>query len=237
MILVVIAAVVLTGCGATPPPVISLQSNFFSEQSIKTNKVGVHLIVPTPNTHFYGANCLLCIATVSVANSSLTDHIRTLSKDDMADIGDKIVAALVKKGMDAKLLESMPPFKDLEKFKNDNNYARKDFRGFKEQYDVDKLIVIDITRLGVYRTYANYFPTSDPLGSVAGSIYMIDLETNRYEMYKTIVNNIATDGDWDEPPTFPGVTNSYYQAIENAKAEVFSYFNEPVNAQTQQVSE
>jgi hypothetical protein len=27
----------------------------------------------------------------------------------------------------------------------------------------------------------------------------------------------ATDGDWDEPPKFPGLTNAYFQAVEQFK--------------------
>lgn len=236
MILVIIATVVLAGCGVTPPPVTSLKSNFFSAQSIAKTRVGVHLIVARADTHLVGAGCLLCIAAASAANSSLTKHIRTLSADDLKDIDDKIVAELVEKGMQIKLIERMPSFENLAKFSNDHNYAKKDYRVFKEQFDIDKLIVIDITRVGAYRTYANYFPTSDPQGSVAGSIYMIDLETNRYEMYKPIDNNITTDGEWDEPPTFPGVTNTYYQAIEKTKAQILSYFDKSAALQTQQVA-
>jgi hypothetical protein len=35
---------------------------------------------------------------------------------------------------------------------------------------------------------------------------------------------VSAQGEWDEPPKFPGLTTAYYQAIELAKDKIKDQF-------------
>jgi hypothetical protein len=57
---------------------------------------------------------------------------------------------------------------------------------------------------------------------VRGTAYLVNLNTQTYEWYAPINAQKATDKKWDEPPTFPGLTNAYYQAVEAARDSVLN---------------
>jgi hypothetical protein len=93
----------------------------------------------------------------------------------------------------------------------------KDFRALASKHQIDKLVVIDVSMLGVLREYAAYFPTSDPKAIVNGKGFVVNLSSNAYEWFMPFDIRRAADGSWDEGPKFPGLTNAYYQSIEEAK--------------------
>ena len=100
------------------------------------------------------------------------------------------------------------------------NIAAKDFSALKKRYDVDKLLVINITALGVERGYSAYVPTGPPNGILQGEAYLVNLSSNAYEWFHRVrVVRGADGGNWDEPPKFPGLTNAYFQALETGKDE------------------
>jgi hypothetical protein len=90
---------------------------------------------------------------------------------------------------------------------------------------VDRLLVIDITTLGVMRPYSAYVPTGAPRGILEGRGYLVNLSNNSYEWYQRVQVYRAADGQWDEPPKFPGLTNAYYQVIELGKDDFLKPFN------------
>lgn len=80
--------------------------------------------------------------------------------------------------------------------------------------------MIDITGLGIHRTYASYIPSSDPRATVTGASYIVNLNNNTYEWYLPLAIMKSSDNKWDEPPKFPGLTNAYFQALEIAKDSI-----------------
>ena len=89
-----------------------------------------------------------------------------------------------------------------------------------KKYGVDKLLLIDVGALGFERTYSAYVPTSDAKAVLRGSASLIDLKTHALEWYQPLSIVKASDGPWDEPPKFPGLSNAYFQVIELTKDEV-----------------
>lgn len=218
-LLLILITLFLTGCAGMVQPPVPLTDAFWQQ---KDAKIGVAMsVIPSPDTHEVGADCLLCMATVAVANSSLTAHVETLSTEDIVTLNNEIAEQLGKKGMDIQLIEGPIDFQKLGKFKTKvPNFATKDFRGFKERYGIDKLLVIEIMAVGTFRTYAAYVPTSDPVSTFRAAGYVIDLETNGLDWYRTFIVDKGVDGEWDEPKDFPGITNAYYQALESGKQQI-----------------
>jgi hypothetical protein len=62
---------------------------------------------------------------------------------------------------------------------------------------------------------------------------MVNLKTNAYEWFDTVQVSRSADGKWDEAPAFPGLTNAYFQAIEQAKDRFKAPFAQSPVAQAQ----
>jgi hypothetical protein len=221
--LLLLAILTLAGCGSTPQPLLSYDKNHFSDNK---DVVGVYYTErPEVDTHLFGANCLLCYAVASAANSGLTKHVQTLTSQDLSALGDDVVKIIGNSNVDVKKISTLINFAKLAKFKTKElNFAKKDHRSLKETLGIDKLIVISLTTIGAHRSYSSYVPNGGPSGSVSGLVYSVDLTTNKFELYQQINNHVPVQGEWDEPPTYPGLTNSYYQALDMTNEQVLGMF-------------
>jgi len=218
-----LAASVLAGCATKPQLPVALNAESLGAQA---GKVGVAMTpLPKADTSFPGASCLLCIAAASMANTTLTGHARTLPAEDLPRLKDMIGEALRRKGSEVRVLEQEVRVDDLPDASSKGpNIALKDFGALRARHGIDKLVVVSIDALGFERTYAAYFPTSDPKALLRGVAYMVDLKSNTYDWYLPLNVLRSADGAWDEPNKFPGLTNAYFQAIESGKDEVLKPF-------------
>lgn len=216
--LLICATFLLTACATAPQLPLPVSPQAFAAPS---NNYGVVLTkLPVVDTHFPGASCLLCIAAASIANSDLTTHAKTLPVEDLAALNKQVAEVLKKKGAKVTLIDDL----DLNQLPDVSNkvpnFARKDFTSLKAKYKIDKLLVITIATVGIDRNYAAYIPSGEPKAKIAGISYIVNLNDNSLEWSMPIDAVKASDGKWDEPPKFPGLTNAYYQVLELAKDSV-----------------
>ncbi|HEY9023812.1 MAG TPA: hypothetical protein VIP05_05900 [Burkholderiaceae bacterium] len=206
-------AMSLAACQTTPPqsPIALTKENLAAQKG----RVAVGIRVASPDLYLPGANCLLCIGAATVANSSLNTYTKTLKTDELVAIRAEIVEDLRKKGVDAAPIDAPIDFDKLSDLKLGPNFSTKDFAPIAKGFD--HVVVINIQQIGFVRNYAAYVPTSDAKATLAGFSYMVDLKTNRLEWFDHLVITRSADGAWDEAPSFPGLTNAYFQAIEQAK--------------------
>ncbi|MEA3195905.1 MAG: hypothetical protein QOD26_4238 [Betaproteobacteria bacterium] len=213
--LVVGVTALLSGCAE--PLQRSLR---FNPDVLSTHgRVGVAMTpVPKPNTEFPGAGCLLCMATAEAAHSTLSSYVQSLPTDDLSRLKEDFAEALRKKGVDAIVI-SEPLVVDAlaENSAKGANIARRDFTPLKVKYKIDKLVVFSIGKHGISRSYSSYVPTGDPRGVLRATGYIVNLNDNTYDWYKTVVVSRAGERNWDEPPKFPAITNVYFEAIERGK--------------------
>jgi hypothetical protein len=214
------AAFTLAGCGAKLQLPIQINQNVLTNQQ---NKIGVIMTaVPAPETHIYGAGCLLCYGVASGLTSKLDKHLKTLATDDIASLKKEVFDALKLKGLQPILIDAPLDLDKLKKFKGKGeNLAKYDFSKYKSN-DIDMLLVIEVTEVGGYRTFSSYIPTSDPQGYVNATSYLVDLNTNTYLWYNPAKTYVSVEMEWDEPPTFPGMTKAFYQAIQESKQKVLN---------------
>ena len=92
----------------------------------------------------------------------------------------------------------------------------------RDKHNIDRLIVIDIRSLGMFRTYSAYIPTSDPMAMLTGSGYMVNLRTGKIEWHTVLDTMRSAESAWDVPPKFPGLSNAYFQVLELARDKVFN---------------
>src|SRR5437867_8240887 len=176
------AFLLLTGCAGMRQQPVALDPGLLST---KGDRIGVAMTaLPKVDTHLPGAGCLLCMAVASTANSSLTKHTQTLPMEDLPKLKEAVAELIRKKGGEVTVIEEAINLENLPNFSsNADNATKKDFHGFQQKYAIDKLLVIDITTLGMLRNYSGYIPTSDPKGVLQGSGYLVNLKTNVYEWY------------------------------------------------------
>ncbi len=223
---IAVVALLAVGCSMTPQKPVPLENDFFKDNSAK---IGIYIdTLPRVNTYFPGASCLLCIAAAEAANSDMTGHVQTLSGDEINEIYTIIEGILKKHSFSVVKVEDSIKINDLKSFSSKDEiipYARKDFTPLKEKLGVDKLVIVDVNALGVYRAYSAYVPTTDPMGYIWGALSVVDLSDNQYNLYQAINIKTPVTGEWDEPKDFPGVTTAFYKSIEILKGQVKSLFN------------
>jgi hypothetical protein len=223
-IAVVAIAIALAGCASPPQNPVQLGATTLTT---KTTRVGVAMsALPKVDTHLPGAGCLLCLAAASLANSTLTAHTRTLPYEELPKLKVDVAELLRKKGIDVTVIaEDLDTSKLPDHSAKGENIARKDYSSLRDKYKVDKLLVIEVSTLGVIRTYSAYIPTSDPKAVLNGIGYMVNLSNNTYEWYLPVNVTKSADRAWDEPPKFPGVTNAYFQTLEIGRDSFLKPFN------------
>ena len=215
---VMASMLLLAGCAAPPQQPVTLSKNVLQTQG---SRIGVAMAAPAKaNTSFPGAACLLCLAAASMANSSLTTHTQALPLDDLLRLKTDVADALRKRGQAVTVIEEPIKLDDLPKLEAAPNKSRFDFSALRNKHGIDKLLVISIDELGMTRSYASYIPTSDPQGVVSGVGYMVNLRDNTYEWYLPVRQVKSAAGKWDEAPSFPGLTNAYFQAVEGTRDAV-----------------
>ena len=192
----------------------------------KSAKVGIAMTaLPKPDTRFPGADCLLCLATASVLNSSLTSHTQKLPLEGLPELKGKMAELIRQNGGEAVVIAEELKLDALPDFgSKGTNIALKDFSGLKQKYAIDKVLVIEVPVLGMYRNFSAYIPTSPPRAELEIKGYLVNLSNNTYEWYQVFSESKGTDGNWDEPPNFPGLTNAYFQVLETGKDRLVGTF-------------
>jgi hypothetical protein len=218
------STLVLGGCATAPQPPVALSNNVFSGSG---GRIGVAMYeLPKVDTSFPGASCLLCLAAASLANSSLTTYTQTLPSDDLAHLKADVAELLRKKGQQVTVIDDAFKLDQFPKGDGAPNKSPRDFSSLRAKYNINKLLVVNITQLGIRRSYAAYIPSSDPQSVVMGNGYLVNLADNNLEWYAPIEEVKSASGKWDEAPKYPGLTNAYFQAIEGARDVVLKPFEQ-----------
>ncbi|WP_096085171.1 hypothetical protein [Agaribacterium haliotis] len=218
LFIVFFGVIFASGCATTKQQPIN-----YSETTLhKDAKIGI-AVAPLPDVQitYPGASCLLCLAAAAAANSSLSKHVDSLSADDLKEIPLLIKAKVEELGYDAKIIEAPLELSELPKYSGKlPNTAPRDFSSFKQKYDVDYLIGVELNYVGVQRNYSSYVPVSDPQALISGLQFVVRVEDNTFTWFKPLDFRKGAEGEWKQKPDFPNLTNAYYQVVESTLDEV-----------------
>ena len=137
-ILALIGVVVLiVGCAAPSQSYVELNK---SAVNGKSGKVGIAMTpLPKADTRFPGADCLLCMASASLLNSSLTSHTQKLPPEGLPELKDALAELIRKNGGEAVVISDEIKIDALPDFGSKGpDIALKDFSGLKQKYAIDK---------------------------------------------------------------------------------------------------
>lgn len=196
----------------------------FYQQEGKT--VGVMLEVPEkPGLALEGNIGLLDYAIIAAATSALTDNIEKQELSEFVAVSESLSQSLESEGFNVVRLEAPEKEPKLGSFKDPDGkdttyFAKKDHRPLAGQYQADYLLKLTATSAGLARPYYGFIPTDDPRAVFNVHGELIDLSSNQLLWYSNISHSAYASGEWDEAPAFPGLTNSYYVVMNQAKEDV-----------------
>ncbi len=224
--LLITAFLLLSGCAAPRQETISLSSDFFKTG---TGSIGIAMPdAPKPDTFFPGADCLLCIAAASVNHRSLTNAVQAWPTDEFQSLKQEMLTLLKAQGQRAVLIEEPLKLQDVPDRKNATpGQARKDFSSLQQRAGIDRLLVIQLLQAGVQRNHSAYFPTGPAMATLRAEAYLVDLSTHQLAWYETVNLTRNAEGNWDEAPKFPGLTNAYFHILELSKDQIKKPFVAP----------
>lgn len=227
-----LAGLLVTACTAPQPPV-ALSGDFFQNANARVGLALQHPETPTFSTE--GDVRLLDMAIIAAATASLNAHTKTLDLSDFRTVEAELTALLQQKGFAVQGVTPVPDRKQLQSFKDPDPkdtayYAAKNMTPLASELGVDYLMLIDLYRVGFARPYSGFIPLAPPRAVFDIQGQLVDLRTNRLLWYTGIHKANMTDGNWDEPPGFPGLTNSFYTTLEQAKMEIVEALSHPGDA-------
>jgi hypothetical protein len=231
VIIAIFSILLLMGCATTPQPSVPLVDAYWESSD---QKVGVYVqSVEKPEFYMEGDVRLLDFAVNSATMSSLKKHLAGLDVSDYESLREQINKRFLDQGKSVTLLIDHQKIEDFPTFEDPNKedaiyYSAKDYSSLKKKYMVDQLLVIVPKRVGVARPYYGFMPMGDPRAVFEVHGELVDLETNQLLWYADVLRANYSSGKWDEPPTYPGLTNSFYAALEAAKQEVLTHLQRNV---------
>lgn len=209
----------LLGACATPQaPILFNHAQGFQPQDELLVSMAT---IPAHDTSFPGADCLLCLATASMVNQTLTAHVKTLSAEDLGALKPLLAEAMRKKGFHVKVDQGVLDLSKLPKPKDTvKDGAKEDFTALATRENVRGVLVIQFVEVGVSRPYQSYIPVGSPYVKIKAIGRLVDRSSNQLKWYQEFEISRQVSGVWDEPPNYPNLTNAHYEAIELAKEAI-----------------
>ncbi len=219
ILLIFLSTLILGGCVSIQKPV-SLDTSNWGKNDTKIAILVNRL--PTGYTYKAGSQGLLDIAINNATASDLTKHLESLDFSEFYVIRKEINDILSQKGVNTNLLDANYYLPELSKFDKEGNYATLDYSSLKSSLGVDQLLIIDVYQLGTTRNYYGFIPISAPMAIFSGTGQLINLSNNKILWHHKVSITNAVNGNWDEPTTYPGLTNAIYQTLNQGKSQLIT---------------
>lgn len=215
----------LAGCSSMTSKPVALDQSYYESGE----EVSVYVEpLPEASMKYPGASCLLCLGAAAAANDKLASRVSEFSTDELETIGIDVIKFFEDKGFTVHEMgedfevdrKALPRFRKPSQAEEGAVYTRRDYRSLREDVETDELLLLRFKHVGVERTYNGYIPTGQPQAVVQGQISLVDLETNELILNQSLQIHAKVDGEWDEPPNFPGITTAYYEVVEKARDRI-----------------
>jgi len=215
--------VALAGCGGSKQYRVKAQDEIWTE---KEDVIGVVLTAPD-KFGFYaeGTATNLDITIINGLMRKLRAHLASLDTAEVFALDKRAQEKLKEHDLRVVRHEGKIDFDDLKNFTppdKEVEYSLTDLRPLKEEYGYDKILLINFTdyKFGISRPYDGFTATGDPYASLVGIAQIVDLESNRLLWYYVFDISKFVEGDWDQPPEYPGLTQAIYDAVAELRSAI-----------------
>lgn len=223
---ILLLASLLTGCVTAQKPV-SLAPTFWEnkEQSIG---VAVTKSVP-PDAYMTGSQGLLDYAINRGNAKDLIAYLSKMELPKLSTLPDTFLNQLQARGFKVKKIDEPIDTSKLAKASakstETKQFSEFDFSKYKEN-NIDKLLLINVKRVGTTRNYYGFMPTNPPQAELAITGQLIDLNTHELLWNTDVTNNSPIAEPWDQPTTFENigvaVKSNIDQGLEKFEQSFFS---------------
>jgi hypothetical protein len=222
----------LTGC-ATPQPPVAMDQAFWNE---KQERIGIAVSeIPKPDVIMTGNQGLLDVAVNSGLAAGLRSKVETWDNSALSELPAQAARLLQEQNYSSVQLAEPVVMTELGKPpKKELGFAAADFTPLKEKHQIDKLVLFTVASIGTTRSYYGMIPTSAPVAQLVVSTLIIDLDDNRLLYFQPNTFSRAADGEWDEAPDFPNLTNAFYQALDSTQQALLAPLKNQQLSLTQQ---
>lgn len=227
--MLVVVSVVVLSLAACAKPSVEMDPSLWSH---KEYRIGVALIKhPDAAAHKAGAQGLLDMAINSAMAADLKTRMKTMKLDEFDTVRELFAAELQKRGMQAKIVETVIDPEQFAAFEAPSNvpklYFDRNLKGLAEKESLDLIALLSVEGYGTLRKYYGFIPLGKPMGFCMASGQLVDLRTNELMWRSTASEEQSTvevTGEWDQPPAYPELTDAVKKAIENSRAYIMQAF-------------
>jgi len=109
--------------------------------------------------------------------------------------------------------------KHFARAKDATKLADRDVTPILGKYGVDRLLLLSVDRFGAFRDYFVFVPTAAPLAMFQVRGELIDLTNNQILWRASTAQKqslVAIEGNWDQPPDYPNLTQGIRRAEHDA---------------------
>lgn len=175
----------------------------------------------------------LVVAAVKASHAAdmklVQQHFENQDAKEFSDVADLFVKYYHKHGMAAKNI-GMLDLKGFKKIRPRGHgiYFDQDLSPLAAQWQIQKLLLVEVLGFGSLRRYSGAVAEGDPEGYFQAQAQLIDLRTHEVLWLAALDDKLACEpvpaGDWNQPPDYPNLTAALKQAMYYAKEYLLSEF-------------
>ncbi len=218
----------LTGCG---PSRIALKPSFWDN---KEQKIGIAFIkYPEAGAHRQGSEGLLDMAINASLASEMSAYLKSIDVEAYEEVAQSFKEKFASKGIEVQIFKGKLDLETLEDTPRSSGRSlssttfKKDLSFMKQKFKIDKVLLLGVDAYGTLRNYYGFIPLGAPKALFKVSGQLVDLESNNKEWFDFQDQEYATApvmGEWNQPPTYPNLTNALIVAMNNAKEYIIRAF-------------
>ncbi len=176
-----------------------------------------------------GSQGLLDVVVNKMTEGSLTSKIVNTKLDPVVDslYLKKYGPSFTKSGFQANLVQLPLDKKNLRDVpKKSEKEFWLDLKEFKQKYQVDYVLFLDIQEFGVKQNFFGFIATEAPKARTQVDVYLVDTKDNGIVGEYHAIKELEAKGKWDNPPEYPEMMKAVYDSLQSSLEEAFfGFFN------------
>ena len=226
-----LTTLMFTSCATLKP--MELQPDFW-QQSNKKVAVVVHEL-PKSAAYKAGNQGLLDVAINNAISNKFDNFIESLQFEPYSALAEDIEKEFDQRGFDATVVKldpkNIPALEKTAEQKKNPALFQMNLGAVPDLKDKDLVFIITSNQVGTTRSYYGFVPTSAPQGLYGGIAHLVDVKTNEIKWWKPVNVVKPVSGKWDQPPSYPNVSQAVDLAVEASKQEYKKqFFNKAISA-------
>lgn len=226
-----LTALMFTGCATLKP--MELQPEFWQQPNKKVAVIVYEL--PKSAAYKAGNQGLLDIAINNAISNKFDNFVESLQFEPYSLLAQDIEKEFDQRGFDATVVKvevkNIPALVKTAEQKKNPAVFQMNLAAVPELKDKDFAFIVTSNQVGTTRSYYSVVPTSAPQGLYGGIAHLVDIKTNEIKWWKPVSIIKPVSGEWDQPPSYPNVSQAIDLAVEASKQEYKKqFFNKAISA-------